>query len=82
MQLETKFLSLKTPVTVGSYFGEWRVTWAGGWTRDKLSYLVMVARVASPALAAARTASNASRGIQPGVDGSSPAKIRSIRSVQ
>jgi hypothetical protein len=21
---------LKTPVTVGSYFGEWRVTWAGG----------------------------------------------------
>jgi hypothetical protein len=82
MQLETKFLRLKTPVTVGSYFGEWRVTWAGGWTRDKLSYLVMVVRFASPALAAARNASNASRGMQPGVDGSSPARIRAIRSVQ
>ncbi len=46
MQLETKFLRLKLPVTVGFYFGEWRVTWAGGWTRDKLSYLVMVVRVA------------------------------------
>ncbi len=46
MQLETKFLRLKTPVTVGSYFGEWRVTWTGGWTRDKRPYLVMVVRVA------------------------------------
>jgi len=45
MRLETKFLRLKTPVTVGSYFGEWRVTWAGGWTRHKLSFLVMVARI-------------------------------------
>jgi hypothetical protein len=51
MQLETKFLRLRAPVTIGSYFGEWRVTWAGGWTRDRLSYLVMVVRVASPALA-------------------------------
>jgi hypothetical protein len=45
MRIETKFLRLKIPVTVGSYFGDWRVTWAGGWTRDRLSYLVMVARV-------------------------------------
>jgi hypothetical protein len=44
MQLETNFLRFRTPVTVGSYFGEWRVTWAGGWTKDRLSYLVMVAR--------------------------------------
>jgi hypothetical protein len=44
MLLETKFLGLKTPVTAGSYFGEWRVTWAGGWTRHKLSYLAMVDR--------------------------------------
>jgi hypothetical protein len=48
MQLETKFLRLKTPVTVGSYFGDWRVTWAGGWTRHKLCYLVMVVRVVKP----------------------------------
>ena len=44
MHLETKFLRLRTPVTIGSRFGEWRVCWIGGWTRDRLSYLVMVAR--------------------------------------
>ena len=44
MQLETKFLRLRTPVTIGSRFGEWEVTWLGGWTRDRLSYLVMVVR--------------------------------------
>lgn len=48
VQLETKFLRLKMPVTVGSYFGEWRVTWLGGWTRHKLAYLVMVVRVVEP----------------------------------
>jgi len=44
MRLETMFLRLKTPVTIGSLFGEWRVCWLGGWTRDRLSYIVMVAR--------------------------------------
>jgi hypothetical protein len=34
MQLETKFLRLRTPVTIGSRFGDWRVCWLGGWTRD------------------------------------------------
>ena len=43
MQIETKFLRLKGPVTIGSYFGDWRVTWLGGWTRHRLSYIVMVA---------------------------------------
>ncbi len=47
MHIETKFHRLKTPVALGSYFGDWRVTWLGGWTRGKLSYLVMVARIAS-----------------------------------
>jgi len=27
MRLETKFLPLKAPVTVGSRFGDWRVCW-------------------------------------------------------
>ena len=45
VRFETKFLRLKTPVTIGSRFGEWRVCWAGGWTRDHLSYLVMLVRV-------------------------------------
>jgi hypothetical protein len=42
MSLETKFLRLKTPVTLGSRFGDWQVCWLGGWTRHRLSYLVMV----------------------------------------
>lgn len=45
MQTETKFLRLKTPVTIGSYFGDWRVAWLGGWSRHKLTCIVMVARV-------------------------------------
>ena len=45
MQLETKFLHLRTPVTIGSRFGDWEVTWLGGWTRDRLSYLVMAVKL-------------------------------------
>jgi hypothetical protein len=45
MQLETKFLRLRTPVTLGSRFGEWQVTWLGGWSRYRLYYLVMVVRL-------------------------------------
>ena len=44
MQMEAMFLRSKGSVGVGSYFGDRRVTWAGGWTSDKLSFLVMVAR--------------------------------------
>ena len=45
MRLETKYLRLRGPVIIGSRFGEWRVCWLGGWTRDRLSYLVMLVRV-------------------------------------
>jgi hypothetical protein len=48
MQVETKFLRLRMPVTIGSHFGEWRVCWLGGWTRDRLSFLVMLVRVVKP----------------------------------
>jgi hypothetical protein len=44
MLLETKFLRLPTPVTIGSRFGDWRVCWLGGWTRNRLSFMVMVVR--------------------------------------
>ena len=44
MRLETKFLRLSTPVAIGSRFGEWRVCWLGGWTRNRLSFMVMVIR--------------------------------------
>jgi hypothetical protein len=48
MQPETKFLRLRSPVTIGSRFDDWFVTWLGGWTRDRLSYIVMVAKIESP----------------------------------
>jgi hypothetical protein len=48
MQLETKFLRLRTPVTVGSRFGDWQVTWLGGWTRNRLSFLVMAVKIPRP----------------------------------
>jgi hypothetical protein len=44
MRLETEFVPLKGPVSVGSRFGQWRV-WLGGWTRQRLSFLVMVVRI-------------------------------------
>jgi hypothetical protein len=44
MQLETKFVRFRTPVTIGSRFGDWEVCWLGGWTRHRLRYLVMVVR--------------------------------------
>jgi len=43
--LETKFLRLRTPVTLDSRFGEWRVTWLGDWGTYGLYYLVMVAKL-------------------------------------
>ncbi|HEY7336033.1 MAG TPA: hypothetical protein VH639_14185 [Bryobacteraceae bacterium] len=45
MRLETKFLRLKIPVTVGSRFDDWQVCWVGGWTKHRLSFLVMVVRI-------------------------------------
>ena len=50
MQPETKFLRLRTPVTIGSRFDDWIVTWLGGWTRDRLSYIVMVVKFERPSV--------------------------------
>jgi hypothetical protein len=49
MRLETKYVRLRTPVTIGSRFGEWRVCWLGGWTRLRLSFVVMLVRVTKSA---------------------------------
>ena len=45
MHLESKFLRLQTAVTLGSRFDDWEVCWAGGWTRQKPSFLLMIVRV-------------------------------------
>jgi hypothetical protein len=44
MRMETKFLRLRTPVELGSRFGDWKVCWLGGWSRHRLYYLVMLVR--------------------------------------
>jgi hypothetical protein len=45
MQIETKYLRLRTAVTLNSQFGDWRVCWLGGWTKHRMFYLVMVVRI-------------------------------------
>jgi hypothetical protein len=45
MQMETKFLRLRTEVALGSWFGDWQVCWLGGWTKHRLNYLVMLVKV-------------------------------------
>jgi hypothetical protein len=54
MQMETKFLRLRTPVELGSRFGDWEVCWLGGWARFRLHYLVMLVKVPSVILPANR----------------------------
>jgi hypothetical protein len=54
MQMETKFLRLRTPVELGSRFGDWQVCWLGGWARFRLYYLVMLVRVPCVILLARR----------------------------
>ena len=44
-QMETKFLRLRTPVELGSRFGDWSVCWLGGWAKHRLYYLVMLVRI-------------------------------------
>jgi hypothetical protein len=44
MQPDTKFMRIPLAATVGSRFGEWQVTWIGGWDKWRLYYLVMVVR--------------------------------------
>jgi hypothetical protein len=45
MQMETKFLQLRTEVTLGSRFGDWQVCWLGGWAKHRLYYLVMLVKI-------------------------------------
>jgi hypothetical protein len=49
MKLETKFLRLRTPVTLGSRFDDWQVCWLGGWSKYRLYFLVMLVKLPRPA---------------------------------
>jgi hypothetical protein len=43
--METKYLRLRAPVEVGSWFDDWQVCWLGGWGKHRLYYLVMLVKV-------------------------------------
>jgi hypothetical protein len=43
--METKFLRLRTPVELGSWFDDWQVCWLGGWAKHRLYFLVMLVKV-------------------------------------
>jgi hypothetical protein len=45
MQMETKFLCLRTALEYGSRFGDWEMCLMGGWVRFRLYYLVMLVKV-------------------------------------
>ena len=44
--METKFLSLRHPVELGSRFDDWQVSRVGGWDRHRHFYLVMLVKIA------------------------------------
>ncbi len=44
--METKYLSLRNPVELGSRFDDWQVCWLGGWNKHRHFYLVMLVKVA------------------------------------
>jgi hypothetical protein len=47
MHVETRFLRLREPAVLGDRIDGWRVSWIGGWDRDRLFYWVMLTRPAA-----------------------------------
>jgi hypothetical protein len=60
MKMETKFLRLRTPVELGSQFGDWSVCWLGGWQKHRMYYLVMLVQL-KPRLSRLRAGSGTGR---------------------
>jgi len=45
ISLETKYLRLREPVSVGHLIDGWRVCWLGGWDKQRVFFVVMLERV-------------------------------------
>ncbi len=45
VHIETKYLRLSNPVSLGDYVEGWRVCWLGGWDKSRVLYVVMVERI-------------------------------------
>src|ERR1700722_12026359 len=48
MQMETKFVHFRDSVEFGARFGDWQVSWIGGWARFRLYFLVMLVKIPLP----------------------------------
>jgi hypothetical protein len=44
MYVQTNFLRLCKPVSIGDRIDNWRVSWLGGWDKCRVFFVVMVAR--------------------------------------
>ena len=44
MHVQTKFLRLSKPVSLGDRIDNWRVSWVGGWDKCRVFFVVMVDR--------------------------------------
>ena len=44
MHVQTKFLRLCEPVSLGDRIDNWRVSWLGGWDKCRVFFVVMVER--------------------------------------
>jgi hypothetical protein len=44
MHVQTKFLRLCKPVSLGDLINDWRVCWLGGWDKCRVFFVVMVER--------------------------------------
>jgi hypothetical protein len=42
MLVQTKFLRLCKPVSLGDHSDDWRVSWLGGWDKCRVFFVVMV----------------------------------------
>jgi hypothetical protein len=48
MHVQTKFLRLCEPVSLGDHIDDWRVSWLGGWDKCRVFFVVMVEREHEP----------------------------------
>ncbi len=44
MHVQTKFLRLRKPVSLGHHIDVWRICWLGGWDKCRVFFVVMVER--------------------------------------
>jgi hypothetical protein len=42
MHIQTKFLRLCKPVSLGDRIDDWRICWLGGWDKSRVFFVVMV----------------------------------------